>query len=337
MDELANGMLVQHSSLGIGKVIAVEPTAVHVFFPDSEKRFAAKLRLPTVKPLLRTEGIERNVWLEGLSSFSLDPHTGRYALAGNWLTHEQAIAEFVARHPQGFADPEQPGKGERAARWRAAHAAWVEAFGNGQGEALLAADDVRELVKRALRVERLVVAVPGALEEGALKDALGDAAAARLFFEALLGLLSVPSPARARFDKLFAVVAGLGAAPASTWPIATIFPFIAEPGRHVALLPKPARAAAERLGCDLRYDPAPNWATYSSLKAFSARLLEALKPIGARDFCDVEWFLHATAARRPQPAGGEEARERRPARAGTASDVARERAGRPAARSRRQA
>ena len=60
MAELQNGMLVQHTTLGIGKIVAVEANAVHVFFPDSDKRFAAKLRLPAPRGLLRTDGVEHN-------------------------------------------------------------------------------------------------------------------------------------------------------------------------------------------------------------------------------------------------------------------------------------
>src|SRR5690242_8164071 len=81
MTDIATGTLVKHVSLGIGKVVAVEPTAVHVFFPESEKRYAAKLRWPAARPLLTKDGVESNAWLEGLTSFALDAATGRYALA----------------------------------------------------------------------------------------------------------------------------------------------------------------------------------------------------------------------------------------------------------------
>ncbi len=341
MSDMANGMLVQHPSLGLGKVIAVEATAVHVFFPEGEKRYAVKLRWPFAKPLLKTDGVERNAWLEGLSSFTLDPETGRYALGENWLTQDQAIAEFVARYPQGFADPEHAetgnGKDKRASRWRAANAGWVEAFGDGQGERLLAEGDVRELVRRALRVERHLTPLSGALEEGALKGALEQADAARLFFDALFGLLAAPVPGRARFEKLFAAVVGLGGAATSSWPIATVFPFVAQPERHVVLWPKSTRSAAERLGCDLRYEPMPNWATYSTLRAFSAQLLDRLKAIGARDFIDVEAFLHVTATKRSQPANDEEASDGRARTAGSrvVRRAQRERRVRSSARSRR--
>ncbi len=308
MSDLATGMLVQHASLGVGKVVAIEPTAVHVFFPDSEKRYAAKLHLPTAKPLLKSDGVERNEWLEGLSSFSLDPVTRRYALAANWVTHDQAIADFRATYPRGFLDPAYVGTGsgkrERASRWRAAGVEWVQTLGEGQAERLLDDGNVREVVRRALRIERHVILVPGTFEAGSLAEAFRDEEAAAGFFRALQAVLSVPSPARARFEKLFVATEALEVEPALAWPLATLFPFIAEPGRQVFLWPKFACGATERLGCNLRFDPAPNWATYSALRGFAAKLLQELQPSGARDFIDVEAFLYATATARDRGAEG---------------------------------
>jgi hypothetical protein len=306
MDDLLTGMLVRHTSLGLGKVVAVEPNAVHVFFPESEKRFAAKLRLPGAKALLTTEAVAPDAWLAGLTSFALDATSGRYALAANWLTHEQAVAEFLAIYPQGFADPAYAGNGkrERATRWRAASAAWREAFGNGEGEKLVEEGELDALVRRIAAIEPLETLFAGALEEDGIADAFEDPATSRLFFDALFGLLSVPTPSRARFDKLFAAAAGLGVSPSSSWALATAFPFVAQPERHVVLWPKSTRAAAERLGCDLRYDPSPTWKTYAALRAFSVQILDRLKELGAQDFVDVDAFLHVIATRRPQGAQG---------------------------------
>jgi hypothetical protein len=299
-------MLVQHVSLGIGKVVAVEPNAVHVFFPDGDGRCAAKLQLPRAEALLRRDGVGPNEWLEGLSAFKLDPVTRRYTLAASWITHDQAIEEFRATYPRGFLDPAYAGTGtgkpQRASRWRAARAEWTQALGEGQAERLLADGDIREVVKRALGVERHVVLVPGIFEPGALAEAFRDLSAAGAFFQALLAVLAVPSPARARFEKLFAATAALDFEPDLAWPLATLFPFIAEPSRQVFLAPRSACGAAERLGCDLRFDAAPNWATYSALRALSEKLLAKLQPIGARDFVDVEAFLHATATVKERPA-----------------------------------
>lgn len=305
MEDLANKMLVRHVSLGVGKVIAVEPNAAHVFFAESDNRFATKLRLPAARALLRTEGVERNAWLEGLSDFSFDEKAGRYGLAATWLTHDQAVAQFLAAFPQGFSDPKHTGAGvaraARAPQWRAAHDEWDKALGGGEGERLLAADDLRELVRRALRVAQHVSSLEPVAEKDGLKEALADGDAARAFFAAVFELLGERVPGRAGFEKLFAASEHLPVPPASRWPMATLFPFVAEPARHVFLQAKPTCAAAARLGCDLRFDEKPNWATYAALRKLSARLLEDLAASGARDFVDVESFLYVTAKRASRP------------------------------------
>ena len=312
MSELSTGMLVQHATLGVGKVVAVERSAVHVFFPQGDRRHAAKFQLPTATTLLTSAGVERDEWLEGLSSFSLDPVSRRYTLAANWVTHEQAIAEFREVYPRGFLDPayvgDGTGKRERASRWRAASAEWARGLGEGQAEKLLDAGDLAEVARRLLRVERHVVLAPGTLPAGVLGQAFRDEAAAAPFFEALFAVLAVPSPARARFDRLFAAIGALDLDPAQAWAVATLFPFVAEPGKHVFLSPKSACGAAERLGCDLRFAPEPNWATYSTLRGFAVKLLAALEPSGARDYVDVEGFLYATAIHRPAAGGKKEPR-----------------------------
>jgi hypothetical protein len=304
MNDIANGSLVRHVSLGIGKVVAVEPTAVHVFFPQSEKRYAAKLRWPAASALLTRDGVAPDPWLAGLTSFALDLKTGRYALASNFLSHADAIAEFLKMYPGGFTDPayvgDGTGKRERASRWRAATTEWAHVFGGGQGEQLLADGELREVVRRALRVGRHASGVPGAVDQDVLEEALEPGDVVSTFFAALFGLLSAPSPARARFEKLFTAADALGVEPDLVWPLATLFPFIADPSRHALLLPRPACGAAARLGCDLRYKPAPNWVTYDALRRFSEQLLEELRPRGARDLVDVEAFLHALGTPAPR-------------------------------------
>lgn len=302
MSDISKGMLVQHASLGVGKVVAVERNAVHVFFPGAGRRFAAKLRWPEASPLLRTDSVERDSWLEGLSSFLLDPTERRYALATGWITHDQAIAEFLHEFPQGFADPAYLGEGSaarraRAPHWRAARTVWVESMGGGEGERLLAARDLRKLVDRAVRIEKHVTQVPGLFETGTLARAFEDPDAALPFFEALFELLAAP-PGRARFEKLSVAADALEIEPALAWPIVTLFPFLADPGKHVFLWPRTACGAAKRLGCDLRYEPTPSWPTYAALRGFAARLLPRLATAGARDFIDVEAFLHAMATSR---------------------------------------
>lgn len=303
MTALATSSLVKHVSLGVGKVVAVEPTAVHVFFPDAEKRFAAKLRLPAASTLLTSDGVEPNAWLQGLTSFAFDIHTGRYALAANFLSHDDALAEFLQVFPGGFLDPAYVGNGtgrrDRASRWRAASAEWKQTMGGGEGERLLAEGDIAELSKRALRIGGLVTPIAGLLELEALAEALEPADVVKDYYDALFALLGAPLPTRARIERVFATTEALGGDPDQAWPLATLFPFLADPGRSVVLVPKLANGAAARLGCDLKMKPSPNWASYAALRELSNQLLEKLRPNGARDHIDVEGFLHSIATRRP--------------------------------------
>jgi len=297
MAELQNGMLVRHTTLGIGKVVAIEANAVHVFFPESDKRFAAKLRLPAAIGLLRTDGVAQNVWLEGLTAFALDPKMGRYALGSSWVTHDEAIAHFLEVFPGGFDDPAyQTGKRARAERWRAAHDLWADAFGEREGARLLAANEFEELVARALKLDRAVAPLYPAADGGAVRQALSNEELGRAFFTALFELTGVPSPGRARFDKLFAATRALPVGPAQQWLVATLFPFVASPARHVLVQPRVACEAAARLGADVGDDAAPSWAAYASVRALCGQLLEELARHGAKDFVDVESFLHVTAA-----------------------------------------
>ncbi len=298
MTDLENGTLVRHNTLGVGKIVALEPNAVHVFFPGGETRFATKLRLPAARPLLRTEGVEPNEWLAGLSAFTLDTKEGRYALAASFMTHEEAAQRFLAAHRGGFGSAPF-----RAATWRDAQEAWAEAFPPGAGETLLAAGDHAEITKRLLKIVKLGAALHPPGDVADVKEALAAPETAGPFLSALFELVSVPSPGRARFDKLFAAARALPVDPAHQWLVATLFPFLAAPSRHVVLRPKITCTAAERLGCDLRYEVAPTWTTYSALRAFSVQLLERLTPLGAKDFVDVEAFLRALATTR-RPAKG---------------------------------
>jgi hypothetical protein len=309
MNDLANGMLVQHASLGLGKVVALDAKAVHVFFATSDARFATKLRLPMALPLLAPAG-SPNAWLSGLSEFALDERTGRYGLAGSWLPHADAVTRFLEIFPGGFADPRYVGEGtekrERVFRWRHAHETWEQTLGGGEGERLLAAGDLAGLAERALRVERHVRPLLRDTEKGSFEEALKDLEGARGYFAALFDLLAAPAPDQARFEALAAAVVAMapGATQESGWPIVTLLPFVARPDLHMILRPRFACEVAQRLGLDLAYEARPSWRTYSALLRSVDVLLEKLRPLGARDHVDVDSFMHAVTAKpsraRPQ-------------------------------------
>jgi hypothetical protein len=306
MSDLESGMLVQHASLGLGKVVALEPKAIHVFFATSEARFATKLRLPMSLPLL-TPAASKSGWLSGLADFTLDAKTGRYGLGSEWLSHADAVARFLEAFPQGFADPaylaDGTGRRERVFRWRRAQDVYAATLGGGEGERLLAVGSIGGLAERALRVERLVRPLHRDAERASFEDALKDLDAARGYFAALFDLLAAPAPERSLFEALAAAVAIMvpGASPESGWPLVTLLPFVARPDLHMLLRPKFACEAAQRLGLELGYEPRPNWSTYSALLKSTEVLLEQLRPLGARDHVDVDLFMHVVTMKHPRP------------------------------------
>jgi hypothetical protein len=315
MSDFEKGMLVQHASLGLGKVVALEPKAVHVFFVGRDSRFAAKLRLPVAGNLLRPADPGERVWLGGVSAFSLDAASGRYGYAETWIPHEEALNRFLEAYPQGFADPLYTGDGKgrqaRPARIRRAQAAYAATLGAGEGERLLAAGELPKLVEAVLAVEKLAGATQGGADKASLSAGLKDPEAARAWFTALFAYLAAPAPEKALFEALADAVAALpGDAP--RWSLATTIPFLARPDREMLLRPKLTSQAAHRLGLELRFAAEPNWVTYSTLVRSSEQLLEKLRAIGGRDFVDVEAFLAVVttkASARPKGDAAEDAAE----------------------------
>lgn len=301
MSEFEKGMLVQHASLGLGKVVALEPKAIHVFFVGRDSRYAAKLRLPDAAALLRPADPEQRAFLGGVSAFSLDAASGRYGYGDAWIPREEALARFREAYPGGFKDPlyvgEVKGRQARPARLRRAQAAWTTAFGNGEGERRLAAGELPALVEGALLVERLAGGNQG-IDKASLAPGLADAKGAAAFFAALFDYVGGAVPEQARFEALSASVVALPSnGRTSAWTLVTSLPFLARPDRDMLLRPKTISLAAHRLGLELRFSPEPNWSTYSTLLRSCERLLAELRGLGAADYVDVECFLTVVTAR----------------------------------------
>jgi hypothetical protein len=72
-------MVVRHSTLGIGRVVGIEKTAIHVFFAGAERREVAKLRLDVAEPFLHPDPDAHDERLDDLPRFLRDPDTGRYS------------------------------------------------------------------------------------------------------------------------------------------------------------------------------------------------------------------------------------------------------------------
>ena len=96
-----------------------------------------------------------------------------------------------------------------------------------------------------------------------------------------------------KFRRWTAVVAGLPRyqTRVSTWPIVTVFGFVARPDRHIYLKPRVTQAAAAAYGYDFRYRANPQWDTYASLLGFAETVRADMADLGPRDMVDLQSFI----------------------------------------------
>ncbi len=76
-----------------------------------------------------------------------------------------------------------------------------------------------------------------------------------------------------------------------TWPLATVFGFIAQPKIHIFYKPRVTQLAAKEYGFDLRYTSRPSWEGYNALLHFAAQVRRDLADMRPRDMIDIQSFL----------------------------------------------
>jgi hypothetical protein len=76
-----------------------------------------------------------------------------------------------------------------------------------------------------------------------------------------------------------------------TWPVVTVFGFLAQPQVHLYLKPTVTRNAAGQYGIDFGYISRPSSAVYWRLLQFAARVSNDLQVLRPRDMIDVQSFI----------------------------------------------
>jgi hypothetical protein len=205
---------------------------------------------------------------------------------------EACRRKFLRYFPGGFAD-ETYLDWERDYKWEA-HGRWEEALGRAEFRRLLRAGEFSEIAARAVRVEqRTRHSMIFSFEKMALRDAVKTEAGARAFAEGLYELLHGAGSPERRFTNWVEAVAGLPRRQTRvlTWPMVTVWGFLAQPRTHIFLKPTVTRAAAAKYGFDFAYKSKPSWETYSSLLAFAERVRADNLDLRPRDMIDAQSFM----------------------------------------------
>lgn len=198
--------------------------------------------------------------------------------------------KFLRFFPDGYHD-ETYIDWERGYKW-SAHERWVKELDAGILRRLIAEEEYDEIARRAVAIESRTNLL-FSFEKMALRDAVRPAEGARSFATGLFEFLHGRGSDEHRFERWCEVVAELPRRQTRvlTWPLLTVFGFIAQPDRHIFLKPNVTRLAAEEYEFDFRYRSRPSWDTYRSLIEFAEQVRRDTSDLQPRDMIDVQSFI----------------------------------------------
>jgi hypothetical protein len=202
----------------------------------------------------------------------------------------RARRKFLGYFPDGFRD-ETYLDWERDYKWQAARR-WQAELSMATMRELLDRGAHDEIAARAVRIESRTNLL-FSFEKMALRDALKEPAGAKLFAEGLDDWLHGAGSEHARFSRWLETVEDLPRRQTRvlTWPVVTVFGFLARPRVHFFLKPTVTRLALEEVGIDFDYVSRPNADTYRELLDAATRVKRELDDLRPRDMIDVQSFL----------------------------------------------
>lgn len=203
---------------------------------------------------------------------------------------QKARRKFLRFFPGGFYD-ETYIDWERDYKWQA-HLTWNETLDQQTHEELLRKKKFAEVAARAVRIESRTNLL-FSFEKMALRDAVKSTAGAQAFSEGLYDFLYGGGGLEVKFDRWCKVVASLPRKQTRvlTWPLVTVFGFIAQPQTHFFLKPNVTRLGAREYGYELQYASRPSGEIYSGLLKFATTVRRDLRDLRPRDMIDIQSFI----------------------------------------------
>jgi hypothetical protein len=312
-NNLQTGILVNHETFGVGKVIQMDASEAHVYFrnpsqPDPDRRVRA-FRVPNqfLTPLTQTSDPE----LDYLPPWK-DGHFSRLRTS---LSLDQAKKVFVRHFPLGLTDSrffEQEVQYKRSAHLR------YSTFRN-RIDALIQHGDaiaIAEAIEFVYGNRKAAVGGPDErlnflyqrIEEPAFFDALRTGGAATVEYANAV-VEFVERNCEKTFERYLSALRSLprrdGGIAIDSWTTATWLPFIAAPDNQFLVKPTLVQAFASVLPFDIQYRPDVNFNTYSRSIAMAIRLRDILqeseinsdrRPLDLIDVQSFMWVVERYAA-----------------------------------------
>ncbi len=159
-------------------------------------------------------------------------------------------------------------------------------------ERLLMAKKFNDIAAAAVRIESRTNLL-FSFEKMALRDAVKPSEGARAFAEGLYRYVYGKESLKERFEEFSSVVSSLPRKQTRvhTWPLQTVFGFLANPQEHIFLKPRVTQIAAGKYAYNFNYHSRPNWDTYESLLGFARQISNHLSDLKPRDHIDLQSFI----------------------------------------------
>ena len=183
----------------------------------------------------------------------------------------RARRKFLRVFPGGFRD-ETYLDWERDYKWES-HRRWIEHLDVKTFRALLTTGRHDEIARRALKVEQQSRhSMVFTFEKIALREAVATPRGAKIFATSLFEFLHGRHSPERRFDDWVEALRSLPRRQARlvTWPVATVFGFLAQPDTHFFVKPAVTRRAALACGLDLSYRAQPSADIYANILNLAA-------------------------------------------------------------------
>lgn len=229
----------------------------------------------------------------GANQLGRGPKAARVRGAGSSSAGaDRCRRKFLRFFPGGFRD-ETYLAWERDYKWET-HERWEESLSREEFGRLLGRGEFAEVAARAVRVEqRSRHSMLFSFEKMALRDAVKVGDGARVFAEGLYEFLHGAAGVEHRFRNWVEAVEALPRRQTRvlTWPLVTVFGFIAQPREHIFLKPNVTRTAARTYGYDFHYESRPSWEVYAGLLEFAATVRRDLGDLRPRDMIDIQSFM----------------------------------------------
>lgn len=173
-----------------------------------------------------------------------------------------------------------------------AHHAWVELLNKKTYQKLLDEKNFEEICRRVIGIESKTNLL-FSFEKMALRDAVKMPGDAKMFAEGLFKYIYGSGPMERKFEDYISMLSRLRRVQTRvlTWPVATVFGFIADPEKHIFLKPRVTQTAAEVYGYDFLYVSKVNWETYHDLLEWTEIIKNDLQGWKPKDLIDIQSFI----------------------------------------------